>query len=55
MFREFLARQGFNQAIWTVAHRIAVIVWHILHDGVKYIEYGQAAHPKAASVPSNII
>lgn len=48
IFRKFLARQGVNQAIWTLAHRITVIVWHILHDGARYIEYGEAVNPKAA-------
>lgn len=47
-FRKFLARQTFNEAIWTLAHRIAIIVWHILHDGARYIEYGEAVNPKAA-------
>lgn len=47
-FRKFLARQGFNQAIWTLAHRIVVIIWHILHDRARYIEYGEAVNPKAA-------
>lgn len=47
-FKRFLARQGFNEAIWTLAHRIAIIVWHILHEGDRYIEYGEAVNPKAA-------
>jgi transposase len=48
VFRKFHARQTFNEAIWTLAHRITVIVWHILHDGAHYIEYGQTLNPKAA-------
>ena len=48
IFRRFLPRQGFNQTIWTLAHHMAIVIWHILHDGVRYIEYGDAVNPKAA-------
>jgi len=47
LFRKFLARQGYTQAIWTIAHRLGKLVWKILHDGVEYIEYGEASTPSA--------
>ena len=30
-----------------VAHRLARLVWKILHDGVSYIEQGQDTNPRA--------
>ena len=40
VFRRFLPKLGWNAAIWVVAHRLARVVWKILHDGVSYIEKG---------------
>ena len=36
-----------NAAIWAIAHRLARLVWKILHDGVRYIEQGTETNPKA--------
>jgi transposase len=47
LFRKFLPRQGYNGAIWAIAHRLGRLVWKILHDGVRYIEQGQETNPKA--------
>jgi transposase len=47
LFRRLLPRKGYNKAIWAVAHRICRIIWHILHNGVCYIERGEAINPKA--------
>ena len=47
VFRRFLPRQGYNGAIWTVAHRLARVVWKILHDRVRYIERGSEPTPRA--------
>jgi hypothetical protein len=30
-----------------VAHRLAKLVWKILHQGVSYIEQGQETNPRA--------
>jgi transposase len=47
VFRRFLPRLGYNGAIWAVAHRLARLLWKILHDGVSYIEQGQETNPSA--------
>jgi transposase len=47
VFRRFLPKLGWNGAIWAVAHRLACLVWKILHDGVSYIEKGMETNPKA--------
>jgi flagellar biosynthesis/type III secretory pathway chaperone len=33
-------RKGVKLAIWAVAHRLLRLVWKILHEKVRYIEYG---------------
>ena len=38
---------GYNGAIWVVAHRLARLVWKILHDQVSYVEQGQDTDPRA--------
>lgn len=49
VFRRFLAKLGcYNKAIWAVAHKICKIIWHILHNGARYLESGGALNPKAA-------
>jgi transposase len=47
LYRRLLPRKGHNKAIWTVAHRLCWLAWKILHQGVKYIEYGLARDPAA--------
>lgn len=47
LFRRFLPALKYNGAIWAVAHRLARVVWKILHDGVSYIEQGQETNPRA--------
>jgi len=47
LFRRFLPRLSFTGAIWAVAHRMGRLVWKILHDGVRYIEYGDETTPQA--------
>jgi transposase len=47
IFRRFLPKLGCKGAIWVVAHRLACLVWKILHDGVRYIEQGTETNPKA--------
>src|ERR1700746_1703417 len=39
VFRRLLPRLGYKSAIWAVAHRLCRVVWKILHDGVRYIEW----------------
>ena len=47
VFRRRLPKLGYNGAIWAIAHRLARLVWKILHDGVRYREPGEETHPKA--------
>jgi transposase len=54
VFRRFLPRHGHNGAIWVVAHRLACVLWKILHAGVRYIEYGNETNPAPRNaVPRN--
>lgn len=47
LFRRFLPRLHYSGAVWAVAHRLARLVWKILHDRVHYIEQGQETDPAA--------
>jgi transposase len=47
LFRKFVPKQTYSGAIWTIAHRLGKVAWKILHDGVRYIEYGEASTPSA--------
>jgi transposase len=46
VFRRWVPRLGYKVAICAIAHRLARIVWKILHDGVTYIEMGQDSTPQ---------
>jgi transposase len=48
LYRRLVSRLGHNKAIWAVAHRLCRLVWKILHQGVRYIEYGHRPDPKKA-------
>jgi transposase len=47
VFRRLLPRLGYQSAIWAVAHRLCRVVWKILHEGVRFIEQGIEADPRA--------
>lgn len=47
VFRRFLPKFGYNGAIGVVRHRLARLLWKILHEGIEYIEHGQETTPKA--------
>jgi transposase len=47
LFRRLLPKLGFNKAIWAVAHRLARLVWMILHEGVTYTEKGAETDPRS--------
>ena len=47
LFRRFVPKLGYNGAIGVVRHRLAQLVWKILHQGVNYIEQGQETNPGA--------
>jgi len=46
-FRRLLPKLGYKGAIWAIAHRLGRLVWKILHDGVDYVERGEASTPSA--------
>ena len=46
-FRRMLPRLGFKQAIWAIAHRLCLLIWKILHHGVRYDERGPAVSLKS--------
>lgn len=50
LFRRFRLKLGYKGAIGVIAHRLARLVWKILHEGVHYIEQGE----KPILVPSNV-
>jgi len=46
VFRKLLYK-GYNKAVWAVAHKLCKVIWNILHNGVRYLEHGEAINPKA--------
>ena len=50
VFRKLVVRLGYNKAVWAIAHKIAIILWNILHHQVRYIEHGEAINPKAVQI-----
>lgn len=47
LFRKFVPKQTYSGAVWTVAHRLGKVAWKILHERVRYIEYGEMGNPTA--------
>ena len=43
LYQRLIPRLGIHKAIWAVSHRIAKVVWKLLHDKVHYIERGPLA------------
>ena len=50
VFRKLVVRLGYNKAVWAMAHKITIILWNILHRGIRYIEHGEAINPKAVQL-----
>jgi transposase len=53
VYRRLVVRLGHNKAIWAIAHRLCRLTWKILHQGVRYIEYGNRTNPKAVKTRLN--
>ena len=53
LFRRLLPKLQYNGAIWAIAHRLARLVWKILHDNVRYIEQGLDSDPKTKKRRAN--
>ncbi len=47
-FKRLLPRLGYAKAIWAIAHHLAIVIWNILHEGARYLEYGGRTSPQAA-------
>ncbi len=43
LYHRLVYKLGVHKAIWAVAHRIAKLIWKVLHERVKYIERGPLA------------
>ena len=48
LYHRLIPRLGVPKAIWAIAHRIAKVVWKVLHEKVRYIERGPLALNPAA-------
>ena len=47
VFKRLVVRLGYTRAIWAIAHRLCRIIWNVLHQGQRFIEYGEAINPRA--------
>ena len=45
LYRRLVVRLGHHKTIWAVANRLCRLIWKILHQGVRYIEYGDQPDP----------
>jgi transposase len=43
LYHRLVYKLGVHKAIWAVAHRIAKVIWKVLHEQVQYIERGPRA------------
>lgn len=47
IFKRLVVRLGYVKAIWALAHRIAIIIWKVLHKQERFIEFSSTRNPKA--------
>jgi transposase len=47
VFQRLLPKLRFKGAIWAIAHKLCRLIWKVLHQGVRYIEYGPLSNPRA--------
>ena len=47
-FRRLLPKHGYIKSIWAIARHLSVVIWKVLHDSAKYVEYGGITSPAAA-------
>jgi transposase len=40
LFKRLSPRLGYAKAVWAVAHRLCLLIWKVLHEGVSYVERG---------------
>ena len=46
LYQRWVPRMGHNKTIWAIAHRLCRLAWKILHEGVRYIEFGKRLNPQ---------
>jgi transposase len=49
-FRQLRRGLKYKAAVWAIAHRLLRVIWKILHDGVRYREFGPTIGEKAKKV-----
>jgi len=47
LFQRFLPRLGYAGTVWAVAHRLARVIWKMLHDAIRYKELGDQGTPQS--------
>jgi len=47
LYRRYAPRLGHQQTIGVIAHRLCRLIWKILHQGVRYQEYGPAVSKRS--------
>jgi len=53
LYRKMVVRLGHNKTIWAIAHRLCRLTWKILHQKVRYVEYGSRPNPQAVQKRAN--
>ena len=43
LYHRLIPRLGVHKAVWAIAHRIAKVIWKVLHEQVHYLERGPLA------------
>jgi transposase len=43
LYHRLIPRLGIHKAVWAVAHRLAKVIWKVLHEQVHYLERGPLA------------
>lgn len=47
VFQRLCRGLKYQEAIWAIAHRLCRLIWKLLHDGVRYKEFGPVVGAKA--------
>lgn len=51
-YRSLCGRMAKQKAIGAIAHKLAVIVYHVIKDGTEYRDHGETYEPKARKARS---
>lgn len=46
-FNRLLPKKGYAKAVWAIVRHLTVVIWHILHEGTRYVEYDGASSSRA--------